>query len=586
MTTGVDETAPGEEPVKDGSSRGGPSLHVAAAAWRQRLGAAAWPVHLASLPISFAVLLYVDRGLWFFYDEWNFLAGQGEGGRPLDLFVPHNEHWSTIPILIYRALYAAVGLHSYIPYLVVLLLAHVVLAHLLFRLMLRSHVDPWIATALATVFLALGAGAEDLTWAFQSAWILTLVFGIIGLLLVDHDEPGIGRDLAYWPVAVLALMCSGIAVPLVAVAALVALLRRGWVAAVRVASVPALVFAVWFAAIGHVGYATTHPTKSALLEVPQYVWAGLTAAVDNTLGWQGAGAVVLLALGAFLALRGPVGWRRHAIASSMAVGALFFFATTGLGRIALGVDESTSSRYAYVAIVLLLPASAWAIAALAARIRGGRALVLVISVVVAANGFGVLVQYADGAASLRHTDKYQLLAAAHLIVSGAPMLATSATQPDPAIAPQLDLGELRSMIRDGAVPLDAPVPPDADLRAALQLQVAVTPVPPSVPGGAPTITSGQGVSEQPQGDCASVIAYSGSSTLELAFPSAGWIAITPAESGSLDVSLAFQSNPTLTSAPRAFTVEAEQTAYLQVAAGGFKLLVTPPVGPSTVCGAS
>ena len=157
----------------------------------------------------------------------------------------------------------------------------------------------------------------------------------------------------------------------------------------------------------------------------------------------------------------------------MAVGALLFFAITGIGRIAIGVNESTSGRYAYVGIALLLPAAAWGIDSLARRVRGGAALTVILAAVVTLNGFGVLIAYADASVSLRDTDRYQLLAAAHLIVDGAPLLASNATQPDPTIAPQLTLEELRSMIRDGAVPLDTEVPADAVLRAELQLEVAV-----------------------------------------------------------------------------------------------------------------
>jgi hypothetical protein len=554
--------------------------------WRTRLRDAALPVHLISLPISFAILLYVDRGLWFFYDEWDFLAGQGTGGRPLNLFVPHNEHWSTIPILMYRALYAAVGLHTYIPYLVVMLLAHVILAHLLFRVMIRIDVDPWIATALATVFLFLGAGAENLTWAFQMAWIISLLLGVAGLLLIDHERAGRRRDLAYWPVAVLALMCSGVGVPLVAVGGLVALIRRGWRAALRVVSLPAIVFVVWFALVGHVGYTTTHPAKSVLLQVSQYAWTGLTSAVSSTLGWQGAGAIVVLALAVFLAAQGPKRWRRRAIPLSMAVGAVLFFGITGIGRIAFGVNESTSGRYAYVGIALLLPAAGWGIDALARRVHGGGAFAVVLAAIVTLNGFGVLIAYADGSASLRDMDKYQLLAAAHLIVGGAPLLANNATQPDPAIAPQLNLGELRSMIHDGSLPLDTPVPPDATLRAILQLQVAVDDTVPSAPSGSPSVTGTQGMSVQADGACSTLISYSTSSALSLAVSSPGWIAITSDENGSLGVSLATLANPSATSAPRSFPIVAGQTVYLRFAAGDLAPVLSLPPGPSLICGAA
>lgn len=223
---------------------------------------------------------------------------------------------------------------------------------------------------------------------------------------------------------------------------------------------------------------------------------------------------------------------------------------------------------------------------LARRIRGGTALTVVLAAVVTLNGFGVLVAYADGSASLRDTDRYQLLAAAHLIVDGAPLLANNTTQPDPAIAPQLSLGELRSMISDGAVPLDTVVPPDAVLRAELQLQVAVGAATPTGGAGEPTVTGMQGVSLQPDGSCSSVITYSTTGTLSLAFSSPGWVAITPEASGSMSVALASLADRSGSTAPRIFPIGAGQAAYLQVAAGGIGTILSLPPGPSVLCGAS
>ena len=53
---------------------------------------------------------------WFIADEWAFLADR-DGGDLGDLLRPQNEHWSTIPILVYRGLWHVVGLRSYVPYL-------------------------------------------------------------------------------------------------------------------------------------------------------------------------------------------------------------------------------------------------------------------------------------------------------------------------------------------------------------------------------------------------------------------------------------------------------------------------------------
>ena len=49
-------------------------------------------------------------------DDWDFLFFRGTvAGSDRGLFTPHNEHWSTIPILMYRAIFAMVGPRHYLP---------------------------------------------------------------------------------------------------------------------------------------------------------------------------------------------------------------------------------------------------------------------------------------------------------------------------------------------------------------------------------------------------------------------------------------------------------------------------------------
>src|SRR5438552_11442733 len=87
----------------------------------------------AVLPLALLVLLYADRRQWFFYADWELLATRGLGGQPLDLFRPHNAHWSTIPILVNRALYALVGIHTYITYLLTMMFLHIATPYVLWR---------------------------------------------------------------------------------------------------------------------------------------------------------------------------------------------------------------------------------------------------------------------------------------------------------------------------------------------------------------------------------------------------------------------------------------------------------------------
>ena len=82
---------------------------------------------------AFGVWAYLDRNLWFFGDEWDFLTRRGLHGASFSIWAPHNEHWSVLPILLWRAIYSLAHLSTYWPYLVPLLLAHVAVVHLVWR---------------------------------------------------------------------------------------------------------------------------------------------------------------------------------------------------------------------------------------------------------------------------------------------------------------------------------------------------------------------------------------------------------------------------------------------------------------------
>jgi hypothetical protein len=141
------------------------------------------------LPLLFAL----GRYRWFFHDEWDYLAGRN-GGDIENILIPHNEHWSTLPILVYRALFRLVGLRSYLPYQAVLVVLHLTAAALLRVVMRRAGVGPWIATAAAALFVLFGTGAENLVYAVNMGFAGALVFGLVQLLLADHDGPIDRRD--------------------------------------------------------------------------------------------------------------------------------------------------------------------------------------------------------------------------------------------------------------------------------------------------------------------------------------------------------------------------------------------------------
>ena len=141
----------------------------------------------------FALFFWLNAGRleWFYLDEWDFLA-QRKATNLGDLLRPHNEHWTTIPILVYRVLYGLFGLREYFPYRLVVVLVYVVAGALLYVVILRAGVQPWIATAAATAFALFGAGWENAIKPFQmtftgavvlawcnSCWPITMARSIV-----------------------------------------------------------------------------------------------------------------------------------------------------------------------------------------------------------------------------------------------------------------------------------------------------------------------------------------------------------------------------------------------------------------------
>ena len=207
--------APGGEEV--GTGIGAAAAPRAIAARRGLLSGLPRPLvvfHALTLVAAFGVWAYFDRNLWFFGDEWDFLTRRGLHGATFSIWAPHNEHWSTLPILVWRALFSLAHLSSYWPYLVPLLLAHVAVVHLVWRRCLRVGADPWVASALALLFALFGTGAEDLAWAFQIGFVGSLVFGLLAIEVADGPawpgartlvKDGIRRDLTTAALALAAL---------------------------------------------------------------------------------------------------------------------------------------------------------------------------------------------------------------------------------------------------------------------------------------------------------------------------------------------------------------------------------------------
>jgi hypothetical protein len=405
-------------------------------------------VHLLTLAAVAVFLLVEIRKQWFYLDEWDFLAYRGvhlvgsEG-----LFAPHNEHWTTIPILIWRALFNLVGVRDYWLYALPLIAAHLVVVHLLWRLMVRHEVDPWTATLLVAAFAVLGVGSENLTRAFQITFVGSVAFGLLAIDALERDR--------FWPPpiwGVCALMCSNIGIPMVFGCVLVGLVRRRYAAATMAAIPPALVFIVWYALIGHTGTNTSTDLASLSLGgLVSYVWTGLTASLGGLVdGPPHLGAV-------FVAILAGAAVTRRNVPAALALTAVVLYAFVGLGRLQYGVDQALASRYSYIAVALCLPLIGQLVTQLTRR-RDLRPIVMSGLIVLIGANAVMLENGGDLVALVANTWRGQIEAAAYLIHTGQrfPGFATSTSSIGPPNEPSV--AALTSMVRRGQFPVPRTVP--------------------------------------------------------------------------------------------------------------------------------
>ena len=386
-------------------------------------------------------------------------------------------------------------------------------------------------------------------------------------------------------------MCSDIGVCMLLVGAGVALLRRGWRASLRVAVVPAAVYLGWLAWVGVVCRRTRalhHPGRQVAALPVRLSTSGpvLTDALQGATGLVGLGGVLALGLTYWLVRSRRLARGQAAFAFVAPVVAAAFFAIVGVGRVSLGVSEAGSERYSYVWIVLLLPAAALALSQLARRWAPGRWLTVVLAAVVAVNGIGGLAGYADANAPLQQREMGEILGAAHLLTSGAPLAVGGGAEVEVLNSPNLSVADLRSMIAAGKIPMNTPITAADTLAAALYLQVAFTLTPPTTAATAPMLENDVlPLPAMTAGGCVSVADGTAPSNLQLVFTAPGWVAVTPTESGAVSVRLAPRSAPLdLTSAAYPFAVSGGQTVYVLITAAGTAPLFSLPPGETTVCG--
>jgi hypothetical protein len=419
--------------------------------------------HFATLAVALAVLVWVCRGQWFFGDEWDFILSRGLHHPMWSIWRPHNEHWSTLPILWWRATFAAFGIRTYWPYLLGLFLTHLVVVHSAWRLMRRAGTTAAIATAAALVLALFGAGSENLTWAFQVGFVGSAAAGLLLLLAVDRDGSP-RRVAAVAAGAVASLLLSGISVVMVGALGVAALARWGWRKA-ALATVPAAaVYLLWLKLAGSVGLdGGTSIYRGGLGDIPEYVWGGLSATLGAVLHNDRAGDIALVALIAVVVIRVRAWWRTAPELVALAATAPVMFAVISQGRGA--IQNPAAGRYLYLTAVMVLPIVALALSEVTRERDWTVAAVVALCVAATAGGVSTLRVNARNERARELALKGQILTSLQL-----PAALNVTDLPDGRFSPDITLPRLRALAAKGNVPKYRPTVADiAAARLALGL---------------------------------------------------------------------------------------------------------------------
>jgi hypothetical protein len=433
---------------------------------------------MAGLIVAAAVYLVVlVKPLWFYFDDWSFLLRRSLTHDTVhSLFAPHNEHWSTLPVIAWRVLYSVFGLRHYLPFGLMPVTAHLLAAVVLYLLLRRSGAHAWVAVLTTGLLLFMGAGSSDILWAFQIGFVGGAAFGLTTLLVLETDTLSRGRTVLSWLLLVASLMCAGVGISMVAWAVLFATARHGPRTALMVGAVPTATYLVWFGAIGHTGNTGSYAPWDVI--VPTMI-VGMGILWQWVVPVNGVGLPILVGL-LLASLLARADERLRALSVSgfgaLIVDYLLISATRGQHG---DYEAATADRYAYVGILFTLPAFAlgaqvlWVALNERTGLRAGVWGVLTVMFVLL--GAGQLHTFQQARLQELVGFKARVVAAGELSASNQVLLST---RPEPVLAPDIRASFLgRADVQRSLPALQPGAQARLDAAAYLQVGVAKDPLP-------------------------------------------------------------------------------------------------------------
>jgi hypothetical protein len=352
-------------------------------------------VHYASLAAGFLAILLLGSRQWFFGDDWAILAPRLDD----DVMLPHVGHWNLIPALVFPLVRSLFGLDSYLPFLALAVFAHLAVAHLVWLILRRIGVGGWIATLLGVFFMMFGGAGENIMWAFQFGFMGAIALGLWVLVLFDRERLSPWISVAIVALSLVAPMFSGTAIPVLAAAAVVGWVRHGFGRAALLLVPTAVSYLAWYFLVARqysvpvAGIDELGDVGSAVLYAAAMFGGGLGRALPVTV--LGAIPALAVAIWFFATVRRRLSSAATA-AYAMVIGSVVFVILTTYARMSFGITSAAAPRYAYLMVVMLLPAIGILLGMFAARGRQFAISTLVFIGLLA--GFNAVVLGVDAAA--------------------------------------------------------------------------------------------------------------------------------------------------------------------------------------------
>jgi hypothetical protein len=306
---------------------------------------ARWAIVAIALAVTGALLLHLGRGTTFSFDEWQWVA-ERRGPGLSTLLDPHNDHLSLVPLAIYKVLFATAGLDHYVPYRVLMTVAHLGVCLLVF-VYARRRVGDHAAGLAMLVLLLLGPGWQNLLYPAQVGSLVSLGAAVGAFMALDRRNR-LG-DVTASVLLALSLASTSLGIPMAAGLAVDILWkRRNW-RPLWIVAVPLAVYGLWW-----IGYQDSAGLQS-IWAVPRLVVEQFACTIAALAGLSGP---EFPSTGAALEWGRPLGvlaaavlaWRMWTVPVTGRVLALLtillvYWCSTGLTR--AGISPPDTSRYLY-----------------------------------------------------------------------------------------------------------------------------------------------------------------------------------------------------------------------------------------------